>query len=231
MSIPQHPMKYYPIQLDVRGRRCLVAGGGTVGARKARTLADSGAAVLAVSPRNGEAMEALAEKGVITLERRPYRPSDLEGVFLAFAATDNSQINRRIGDDARKLGILCNIADRPDDGDFTLPALVVQGDLVITVSTSGKSPALAKKLRKDLQKSFGPEYALGLRLMGAVRERLLSGGHDPEAHKRLFRAMVEGGMIRNLQENRIDAVDQLLRETLGPEYTFESLMEPPSEAR
>lgn len=218
-------MRFYPINLDVRGRRCLVVGGGSVGARKARSLSDCGATVIVVSPETDRALEALADAGCVTLERRPYRSSDLADVFLALAATDNADINRQVGEDARRLSVLCNIADRPEDCDFTLPARVVRGDLVITVSTSGKSPALAKKLRKKLQDQFGPEYTVGLRLLGAVRERLLTAGHDPETHKQLFRGFVEGGMIQLLQENRIDAVDRLLTEALGPEYTCKNLLE------
>ena len=219
-------MRFYPINLDVRNRRCLVVGGGSVGARKARTLSDCGAVVVVVSPHVDQTVENLARDGQILLERRSYRPSDLSRVFLAFAATDNPDVNRQIGEDARRLSILCSIADRPGDGDFTLPARVVQGDLVITVSTSGKSPALAKKLRKDLQAQFGPEYALGLRLLGAVRERLLANGHDPESHKHLFRKLIEDGMIQHLKGDRIEAVNRILKAALGPEYNFESLMEP-----
>ncbi len=223
-------MTLYPINLDLRGRRCLVVGGGSVGARKARTLVDCDAAVLVVSPQTGRAMEALAEAGCVTLERRPYRSSDLADVFLAFAATDHADTNREIAEDARRRSVLCNIADRPGDCDFTLPARVVRGDLLITVSTSGQSPALAKKLRKDLQNQFGPEYALGLRLLGAARKRLLATGHDPETHKHLFRGLIRDGMIEHLRDHRIEAVDRLLREALGPEYTYENLLESHAEA-
>ncbi|MFP4346985.1 MAG: precorrin-2 dehydrogenase/sirohydrochlorin ferrochelatase family protein [Thermodesulfobacteriota bacterium] len=223
-------MTPYPINLDLRGRRCLVVGGGSVGARKARTLVDCGAAVLVVSPETDRAMEALADAGCITLKRRPYRSSDLADVFLAFAATDHADTNREIAEDARRRSVLCNIADRPEDCDFTLPARVVQGDLLITVSTSGQSPALAKKLRKDLQNQFGPEYAVGLRLLGAARKRLLAVGHDPETHKHLFRGLIRDGMIQHLRDHRIEAVDRLLREALGPEYTYENLLESHAEA-
>jgi len=223
-------MTRYPINLEVRGRRCLVVGGGSVGVRKARTLADCGAVVRVVSPEIDRSMEALADAGCVTLKRRPYRSSDLADVFLAFAATDNADINRRVAEDARRRSVLCNIADRPEHGDFTLPARVVQGDLLITVSTAGQSPALAKKLRKDLQDQFGPEYAAGLRLLGAVRKRLLASGHDPETHKHLFRGLIRGGVIQHLRDHRIEAVDRLLREALGPEYTYENLLESHAEA-
>jgi precorrin-2 dehydrogenase / sirohydrochlorin ferrochelatase len=217
-------MRYYPINLDVRNRDCLVVGGGSVGARKMQTLLTCGATVRVVSPENVEAVENLCGQGRIILERRRYRASDLNGIFLAFAATDDPETNRRVGTDARNLGILCNIADRPGDGDFTLPAPLVRGDLVITVSTSGKSPALARKLREDLQEQFGPEYETGLRLMGAARERLLETGHDPEAHKRVFRALINDGIFPNLKANRIDTVNRMLKERLGSDYSFESLM-------
>ncbi len=217
-------MRYYPIQLDVRGKRCLVVGGGAVGTRKAETLEACGAEVVVVSPEATAELAARSEAGRILWHRRAYAPSDLEGVFLAVGATDDEELNRRLSADARRRGVLCNIADRPALCDFILPAVVQRGDLVITVSTSGKSPALAKRLRRELERRYGEEYALLLRLMGAVRRRLLAAQHAPEEHRTLFEALLEGGLLERLREGDLPGADRILKEVLGRGWQAEALL-------
>jgi precorrin-2 dehydrogenase/sirohydrochlorin ferrochelatase len=120
--------------------------------------------------------------------------------------------------------MLCNIADRPDVCNFILPAIVNRGDLVISISTSGKSPAFAKKLRKELEKQFGVEYAEFLRLMGAIRKKLLSEKHEPEAHKHLFEQLIKSDLVEMIKNNRKEDINFLLFDVLGHGYEFESLM-------
>ncbi len=167
-------MKYYPVNLDVKNRKCLIVGGGRVGTRKVITLLDCGAIIIVVSPVASEKLLELADNSMITMKKRPYQASDLDGMFLVFGTTDDEELNRQISADAEKLNMLCNIADRPNVCNFILPSIVNRGDLVISISTSGKSPAFAKKLRKELEKQFDVEYTEFLRLMGAIREKLLS---------------------------------------------------------
>jgi precorrin-2 dehydrogenase/sirohydrochlorin ferrochelatase len=233
-------MRSYPVNLNVQDRRCLVVGGGVVGTRKALRLVRCGARVVVISPRVTEALRPFIDNGVVRWRARGYRGSDLmpdqisdqaieygsdsQAVFLVITTTDNPSVNAQVHADARKFGILCNIADRPEACDFTLPAVVSRGDLTITVSTSGKSPALARRLRKDLEMQLGEEYDVGLKLMGAVRKRLLGEGHDPDAHKVRFRRVIDGGLIPLIREGRIGEVDRLLADVLGEDYTFESLM-------
>lgn len=217
-------MRYYPIHLDVRGRRCLVVGGGAVGTRKAETLAACGAEVVVVSPEATAELSAWAEAGRILWQRRAYAACDLEGVFLAVGATDDEGLNRRLSADARRRGVLCNIADRPELCDFILPALVQRGDLVITVSTSGKSPALAKRLRRELEQRYGEEYALLLRLMGAVRRRLLAERHAPEEHRALFEALLESGLLERLRGGDLSGADRVLEALVGRGWTVEALL-------
>ncbi len=140
-------MRYYPVSLDIKNRKCLVVGGGGVGARKVMTLVDCGAKVTVVSPDVRGNLLELADRGLIILEKRPYRKTDLTGMFLVIGTTDDEELNRQISIDAEKLNMLCNIADRPKVCNFILPSIVNRGDLTISISTSGKSPALAKKLR------------------------------------------------------------------------------------
>lgn len=214
-------MKYYPIFLDVTARDCLVVGGGEVGYRKAAGLLRANARVRVIS--KGFSLKFETNSG-FSLICKPYDPSDLGSAFLVFAATDNRALNEQIRADAKIRGILCNMADAPDRSDFILPSVVERGDLVCAVSTAGASPALAKKIRKDFEQMFGPEYGDFLVLMGNIRKKLLEGGHDPEAHKKIFTTLVEKkipDLIAAGDELNIDAV---LLELLGPGFDYKSLV-------
>ena len=217
-------MKYYPVNLDIRNRKCLVVGGGTVGTRKVMTLLNCGAKVTVVSSDVAEKLQELSDGDIIKLEKRPFQISDLDEMFLVMGATDNQEINREIHSEAERLGVLCNIADRPEVCNFILPAIVNRGDLIIAISTSGKSPAFAKKIRKDLEKVFGTEYAGFLKLMGEIRNKLLSEDHEPEAHKHLFEKLIKRDLIKMIKDRNIAAVNSLLFEILGEGYIFDELM-------
>lgn len=217
-------MRYYPVNLDIRGRRCLVVGGGRVGARKVRTLVQCGAVVTVVSLEASAALVQWAADGIIVLERRPYRQSDVKGQFLVIGATDDERLNRQISADAESRSLLCNIADRPEICNFTLPAIVRQGDFVIAISTAGKSPAFAKHIRNRLEIQFGPEYGTLLDLMGAIRRRLLADAHEPEVHKPLFERLIAEDLLGMVKDNDIDRIDQLLKRVLGPGYRYDQLM-------
>jgi precorrin-2 dehydrogenase/sirohydrochlorin ferrochelatase len=216
-------MKYYPLFLNVREKNCLVVGGGGVGTRKALGLARAGARVQVVSPVFSKTLAAGAGSGV-TLVHRAYDRSDLSGMFLVFAATSQADVNRQIQADAGEMGVLCNVADAPDRSDFILPGVVAQGDLLVAVSTCGASPAMAKKIRKDLETLFGPEYGRCLRLMARIRSRLLAGNHDPAGHAKLFSALVEKDLPGLIAQEDFHAVDQILSDLLGPEYLYQDLV-------
>lgn len=220
-------MRYYPISLDINQRNVLVVGGGEVGTRKVKSLLACGAHVTVISLVASPPLQTAAQEGRITLKIREYRRQDLENVFLVIGATDNEALNRRISTDARQLGKLCNIADRPEVCNFILPAIIHRGDLVITVSTSGKSPAFAKKLRRDLETRFGEEYAPFLELMGAIRQRLLAEAHAPEAHKPLFERLIAAGLPEMIRRREIDRINDVLQQTIGSEYTWSRLMPTP----
>ena len=217
-------MKYYPVHLDINNRSALVVGGGGVGTRKVRTLLDCGARVKVVSLETSEQLRDLAASGEIVLEERSYQSDDLSDMFLVIGATNDEKLNRQISSDADRLNTLCNIADRPEVCNFILPSIVHRDDLVITISTSGKSPALAKKLRKTLENQFGEEYGTLLRLMGAIRKKLLGQAHEPEAHKPLFEQLLNSDLIGMIRKAEIDKIDSLLLEVLGEGYIFKDLM-------
>ena len=217
-------MKYYPVHLDIQNRKVLVVGGGSVGTRKVKTLLDCGARVTVVSPEVSRQLRELAASGDIILAKRSYQSEDLTGVFVVIGATDDETLNQQISSDADRLNTLCNIADRPEVCNFILPSIVQRDDLVITISTSGQSPALAKKLRKTLENQFGEEYGTLLQLMGAIRKKLLQQAHKPEAHKPLFEQLINSDLIVMIQAGKTEEIDALLFDILGEGYNFEELM-------
>jgi precorrin-2 dehydrogenase/sirohydrochlorin ferrochelatase len=217
-------MKYYPANLNIEHRKCLVVGGGPVAFRKARMLMDCGAEVTVVSKDFCAEFQQFNEMSSISLVQRQYFSSDLDEKLLVIGATDDSELNRRISADAEKKNMLCNIADVPDICNFILPSVIRRGDLVISVSTSGKSPAFAKHLRKELETNFGDEYARFLDLMGAIRKKLLQIEHAPEAHKPIFERLIQSGLLSMIKNNQKEAINGLLADVVGEGYDFDELM-------
>jgi precorrin-2 dehydrogenase/sirohydrochlorin ferrochelatase len=217
-------MKYYPVHLNIKNRNCLVVGGGAVGTRKVNTLLECGARVTVVSPDPSPQLTKLASEGAIRLAQRAYRSADLQDTFLVIGATDDENLNQQISNDAAQSNTLCNIADRPEACNFILPSIVRRGDMVITISTSGKSPALAKQLRQKLETQFGQEYEKFLLLMGAIRKKLLSANHEPEAHKHLFNKLIESDLIELMQSNKTEEINSLLYKILGEGYKIQELL-------
>ncbi len=219
-------MRYYPIYLDIQNRNCLVVGGGAVATRKVTTLLGCGALVTVVSPAVTSTLQELSKNSRIFLEKRPFQASDLNGKFLVIGATNDLTLNRQLHTEAERLGILYNIADRPEACNFILPSIVNRGDLVIAISTSGTSPAFAKKLRKDLEKEFGKEYADFLKLMGAIRRRLLANNNKPEVNKHLFEQLINNDLLQMIKDRNYEKLNQLLFAILGEGYRFDQLMKP-----
>jgi precorrin-2 dehydrogenase/sirohydrochlorin ferrochelatase len=168
-------------------------------------------------------LKKLSKSGVIQLKEQPFQSADLDNVFLVIGATDNEDLNFKIHAEAQRRGMLCNIADRPDVCNFILPSIVNRGDLIIAISTSGKSPAFAKKLRKQLEGQFGGEYAEFLDLMGAIRKKLLSKDHEPEAHKHLFEQLIQKDLVQMLKNADTENINALLLDVLGEGYDFKTV--------
>ncbi|MEA1958403.1 MAG: NAD(P)-dependent oxidoreductase [Chloroflexota bacterium] len=168
--------RYYPISVDIGGKRCVVIGGGDVALRKVRTLLEHSALVQVIGPELCPGIEALIVDGKITATRRSYRRDDLRGAFVVIAATDDAVTNERVARDAHRLGKLVNVVDVPDRSNFIVPSCLRRGDLSIAVSTGGASPALARRIRERLEGDFGEEYETLLSLVGRVRAELKQGG-------------------------------------------------------
>ncbi len=217
-------MKYYPVSLDIKNRKCLVVGGGSVGTRKAVTLLNCGAAVTVISLRITKKLKDLENNSRISVLKRSYTTSDMKDAFLVIGATSDEELNRKIYMDAERLNKLCNIADQPELCNFILPSIVSRGDLVLTISTSGKSPAYAKKLRKMLESEYGEEHNLFLRLMGSIRKKILHEKHEPEFHKLIFEELVNAGLIEMIRCGDKGNINRVLKEILGEGYDFEALI-------
>jgi precorrin-2 dehydrogenase/sirohydrochlorin ferrochelatase len=215
---------FYPVNLDIKDRQCLVVGGGAVASRKAQTLIDCEAIVTVVSPEFTLDLKNLEQTSDITLIQRPYQTSDLDEKVLVIGATNDENLNRRVNADAEQRNMLCNIADVPDICNFILPAIIRRGDLCLAISTSGKSPAFAKKLRKDLEKTFGDEYAQLLTLMGEIRKKLLAEEHAPEAHKPIFEKLISHNLPEMIKNNEKERINQILFDVLGSGYSYDNLI-------
>ena len=157
----------YPVMLDLRGRRCLVVGGGTVAHRKIAGLLDAGATVAVVAP--GIDQSVLELDGALVVTRRRYRTSDLDGVHLVITCTDDPEVNRRVAEDATRRRIWVNSADDPSNCTFTLPAVARRGDLTLAISTNGRSPALARWLRRRFEREFDEAWVALLDVLAEVR--------------------------------------------------------------
>lgn len=164
--------KYYPVFLSLEGRHAVVVGGGSVADVKAAGLLEAGADVTVVSPRLTRSLQAQAERGVFKWIEREYQPGDLESAWIAIAATDKAAVNAAVAEEAEQRGILLNIADRPSLCSFIAPAVVRRDDLVIAISTGGKSPAMARRVREEMERLFPPEYGQLLELAAGAREEL-----------------------------------------------------------
>ncbi len=174
-------MALYPVNLRIDGRPCVIIGGGRVAARKAAALLDCGARLKVVSP---ELDPGFADLGVVFEHiARPYESGDLAGAFLAIAATDDDTVNRAVEAEATERQLLLNVVDKPEQCNFYVPSSVRRGELMLTVSTGGQLPALAKRLRRQLEEEFPGEWAPALELLGEARGQVISRIEDEEKKK------------------------------------------------
>jgi len=179
-------MSLFPIFLQLEGRRSLVVGAGSVAEQKIRGLIESGAKVQVVAPQATDSVSEWAAAGVIEWQARTFEVSDLDGVLLVIVATSSSEINANVFRAAQQRGVLCNVVDDPPHCDFYYPSVVRRGDLQIAISTAGHSPALAQRLRRELEMQFGPEYRDWLSQLGEARQKLFATDVDPEERRRLL---------------------------------------------
>jgi precorrin-2 dehydrogenase / sirohydrochlorin ferrochelatase len=180
------PAKLFPMFLNLSARPCLVVGAGTIAESKIASLLEAGGRVRVVAPEATPQVRSWAQSNSIEWLQRSFQPGDLEGMFLVVAATSSTELHERMFEQATQRGVLCNIVDVPSLCDFYYSSVVQRGVLQIAISTAGQSPALAQRLRKQLEDQFGPEYEEWLAQLGETRDQLHSSRLNPEERKRLL---------------------------------------------
>jgi siroheme synthase-like protein len=203
----------YPVNLLVAGRRCVVVGAGRIAVRKIEALLDAGADVHVVAPEVSDAVQAWADDGRIALTARAFVPDDLEGAWLATAATADRAVNRAVFDAGEARRVWVNAADDPDHCSFTLMSVVRRGDLVVTIGTGGRSPALATHLKRRLDEEVGPEYGTLLDLLSEAREAIRAEGRSSEDAD--WQRALDSGMLDLIRTGRMTEAKELLETCLS----------------
>lgn len=195
----------FPMFLKLEGRSCLVLGAGSVGETKIRSLLECRARVQVVAPVASAAVREWAGRGELSWVARNYEATDLDGVFLVVAATSDTEVNHRIYRDANARGILCNVVDDPPHCDFYYPAVVRRGQLQIAISTAGLSPALAQRVRKQLEEQFPAGYGDWLEDLGKERELLFRRGGDLEERRKYLHEIASHEAFLEFQRSQPSA--------------------------
>ncbi len=186
---------YYPVLLDLKDKKCVVIGGGKVAERKVTSLVRAKAIVTVVSPELTKSLRQMAEKKKIHYINGCFKERHLDGAFLVIGAVGNPKINYHVFEAAAKKNKLVNTVDSLDECNFIVPSIIKQGDLMISISTGGKSPALAKKIRKQLENQFGKAYKDFLSFMGELRQRIIAQFPDTKYRNKIFQALVDSELL------------------------------------
>ncbi|MCU1466146.1 MAG: siroheme synthase, N-terminal domain [Actinomycetia bacterium] len=203
----------YPVNLLVRGRRVVVVGAGRIAARKIEPLLDAGAVVEVVAPETNDEVRDWADAGRLVLHQRPFAAADVDGAWLALTATDDPAVNAAVHAAAEAARVWVNSADDPANCSFTLMSVIRRGDLVVSVGTGGRSPALAAHLRRRLEEELGPEYETLLDLLSEAREGLRGTGRSSEDAN--WQSVFDGGIVELVRTGRVDEARELLRTCLS----------------
>jgi precorrin-2 dehydrogenase/sirohydrochlorin ferrochelatase len=213
--------RYLPICLNVEGKSVLIVGGGAVGTQKARDFVECGARMTVIAPQASEYLRAEAAAGRLTLLLRGYEPGDATGFFLVMVATDDAAANARIYAEASAAGQLVNVCDDPPHCNFIFPARIERGPLTLALFTHGTSPALSKRVRRELERVVGPEYTEMAELMAAIRPRVRAapGLTQPE-RQAIYERIVYSDVLYLLREGDPEAaharIEAILAEMLPP---------------
>jgi precorrin-2 dehydrogenase/sirohydrochlorin ferrochelatase len=187
----------FPMFVKLEGRECLVVGAGRIAESKIPGLLEAGAKVRVVAPEAGATITAWARSGSVAWEQRGFQGDDLVGIFLVIAATSIPELNAAVFREAQQRNILCNAVDDPAHCDFYYPAVVRRGNLQLAISTAGLSPALAQRIRRELEEQFGSEYAGWLEQLGKARSELFAADLDPEQRRQLLHKLASRESFRS----------------------------------
>ena len=208
-------MPVYPVNLQIAGRCCAVVGGGCVAERKVLSLLEAGACVTVVSPKLTDCLQALVRDNHIAHVDKDYQQGDMQKYFIVICATDDVAINSLVAKEARQTGALVNVVDDPLLCDFTVPARVTRGDVLLTVSTGGKSPALARKLREELAERYGPEYGDYLQLLAKTRTEMKGRLATSQARESFWRENLDNEILVLLRQGKIVEAEAKIKNATG----------------
>lgn len=195
-------MRYYPVFINLNGKKAVVIGGGHIAERKVNTLLECGAVVTVVAPDVTDGLRSLARDGRIELISRRYVTGDLEGAFCTYASTDDNAVNTAVYEEASRNSQLCNVVDVPALCNFIVPSIVDRGDLCIAVSSSGNSPALAKRLKAMLNEEFGDEWKALNDLLGRLRPEVKRRYPEESPRNDVLERMLDAGILDLLRQGR-----------------------------
>ncbi len=219
MNIP-----YYPVFLDLKDQKVLVVGGGKVAERKIKNLLAYGCRIYITSTHFTPELKRLISENKV--EDIPYKSlaTLMDDAFMVIAATDDPKANTEIALQARKRGVLVNAVDQPRDCNFIMPSIIRQGDLQIAISTAGKSPALAKKIRKDMDRMLGPEYGFLVELLGLIRIKLLPLRQISSKNKAVFQKLVDSDLLEMIKARNMDKIRATLACILGGNFPVDDII-------
>lgn len=213
MTTTRQSLLGYPVNLIVAGRRCVVVGAGRIAARKIDALLAAGADVHVVAPRLGDQVRARRDEQRITVDERGFEPSDLDDAWLATTATDDPAVNHAVFEAGADRRVWVNSADDPDNCSFTLMSVVRRGDLVVTIGTGGRSPALAAWLKERITAELGAEYETLLEMLSEARESMRADGRSTEDAD--WKRALDSGMLDLIRAGRLIEAKELLRSCLS----------------
>ena len=208
-------MALYPVNLQISNRSCIVIGGGSVAERKVVALLAAGACVTVLSPEVTPKLNKLIQETKINHIARGYVVGDVNGFFIVISATNNSAINKLVAEEANKAGALINVADAPELGNFNVPSQISHGDLLITVSTGGKSPALARRLGAELAQRYGPEYGTYLNLVAEARGKMKKNMLSSKDREVFWRQTIDQEVINLLKEGKIKEAEAKINNAIS----------------
>jgi len=209
---------YYPVYIEMRAQPCTVIGGGKIAEGKVDGLLAVQAQVTVIAPELTQHLQQLAEQKQITYIPRKYQPGDLTGAFMVICATDQAEINHQVWQDSSANHQLVNVVDDTPRCNFIAPSILRKGDLTIAISTSGKAPALAVRLKERFQRELGPEYERFLELAGELREPLSKHFPDFETRKALWYELVDSDILDVLADGDTSKAREIISQVVGIKF-------------
>ncbi|MCE5286362.1 MAG: bifunctional precorrin-2 dehydrogenase/sirohydrochlorin ferrochelatase [Pelosinus sp.] len=203
-------MKVYPVNLKIADRPCAVIGGGKVAERKILSLLEAGAKVTVISPKLTSALAKLAADGGVCWRNKDYGAGDVQDYFMVVCAADSKAVNNKAAAEARTSGALLNVVDAPDECDFIIPGKISRGDLLITVSTGGKSPAFSRRLREELETRYGEEYGMYLEMLSRQREAIKEKLVNTKDRERFWRAALNSEVLTLLNQGQLKEAEAMI---------------------